>query len=232
MTFIKINIIKNIKIGQFEDDRHCSKLRTALAKYTPGHILYEKNNISKESKNILEHQGALLEPLTSNEQMMNAEKLLRTLIEGDYFKNSDEFKWPDTIQLLLSDSELIFFFGNKRFLFNECIILLLLLTADALGLTPKVEYELALNSMGGILWCLKKCLIDLEILSMKNFEIYAPEDNKVLNNQNEKKNKLAQKYMVIDSITLNNLEVVKNSTDGSTSGTLLERLDYCNTGFG
>ena len=70
---------------------------------------------------------------------------------------------------------------------------------------------------------------------MKNIEIYAPEDNRILNDNNNvstEKKKLNQKYMVIDSITLNNLEVVKNSTDGSTSGTLFERLDYCNTGFG
>jgi hypothetical protein len=80
-------------------------LRTTLAKYTPGHILYEKNNISKETKNILDLQSALLESLTSNEQMMSAEKLLRTLLEGDYFKNGNDFKWPDNIQLLLSDSK-------------------------------------------------------------------------------------------------------------------------------
>ncbi len=80
-------------------------MRTTLAKYTPGHILYEKNNISKETKNILDLQSALLESLTSNEQMMSAEKLLRTLLEGDYFKNGNDFKWPDNIQLLLSDSK-------------------------------------------------------------------------------------------------------------------------------
>jgi hypothetical protein len=78
-----------------------------LAKYTPGHILYEKNNISKETKNILDLQNALLESLTSNEQMMSAEKLLRILLEGDYFKNGNDFKWPDNIQLLLSDSKSI-----------------------------------------------------------------------------------------------------------------------------
>jgi DNA mismatch repair protein MSH6 len=88
--------------------------------------------------------------------------------------------------------------------------------------------------MGGLLWCLKKCLIDLEIISMKNIEIYEPEDNSKISNDktSTEKKRLTQKYMVIDSITLNNLEVVKNSTDGSTSGTLFERLDYCNSGFG
>ena len=72
-----------MKIGQFDDDRHCSKLRTTLAKYAPGHILYEKNNISKESKHILDLQGVLMESLIPNEQMMSSSKLLRTLLEGD-----------------------------------------------------------------------------------------------------------------------------------------------------
>lgn len=37
---------------------------------------------------------------------------------------------------------------------------------------------------------------------------------------------------MLDSITLSNLEVIKNSSDGSTSGTLLERIDNCITSFG
>ena len=70
---------------------------------------------------------------------------------------------------------------------------------------------------------------------MKNIEIYEPECNRLNIKESkfvEKKKKLTQKYMVLDSITLNNLEVVKNNSDGSTTGTLFERLDYCNTAFG
>ena len=170
-------------------------------------MLFEKNSISKETKHILDLQGVLLESLTPNEQMMSAAKLLRTLLEGDYYKTGDEFKWPDSFQTLLSDT-------------------------DSLGLTPKPEYELAIHAMGGILWCLKKCLIDLEIISMKNIEVYSPEDNKICLPIADKKRTFTQKYMVLDSITLANLEVIRNNIDGSTQGTLFERVDYCNTGFG
>jgi hypothetical protein len=53
--------------------------------------------------------------------------------------------------------------------------------------------------MGGIVWCLKNCLIDMEILSMKNFELYEPVDN--ILTQEVKSNELKkifskQRYMV------------------------------------
>jgi DNA mismatch repair protein MSH6 len=37
---------------------------------------------------------------------------------------------------------------------------------------------------------------------------------------------------VLDSVSIYNLELIKNNYDFSTSGTLLERLDFCNTPFG
>jgi DNA mismatch repair protein MSH6 len=33
--------------------------------------------------------------------------------------------------------------------------------------------------------------------------------------------------MMLDAVTLNNLEIFLNGTNGSTEGTLLERLDTC-----
>ena len=44
--------VGNFFVGQFEDDRNCSKFRTTLAQYPPAQILYDRNRISKESKNI------------------------------------------------------------------------------------------------------------------------------------------------------------------------------------
>lgn len=70
---------------------------------------------------------------------------------------------------------------------------------DTLGLTAKSNYELAVNALGGVIWCLKNCLIDTEILTMKNFEIYQPVDNIVTQDikKNEfKKSFIKQKYMV------------------------------------
>ena len=42
----------------------------------------------------------------------------------------------------------------------------------------------------------------------------------------------AGKYMVLDGITVRNLEIVVNNTTGGSEGTLLGRLDSCNTAMG
>ena len=87
----------------------------------------------------------------------------------------------------------------KKTCFIHSIYKLFYKKDDSLGLTPKTEYELALNAMGGLLWCLKNCLIDEELLSTKNFEIYNPVDNLISSEANKiemKKIFLKQKYMV------------------------------------
>ena len=142
----------------------------------------ERGAISKETKLIIDLQNGLKESLAKETEMFSTSKTLRLLTESDYFKqsNDEDFKWPDQFKPLLSDY-------------------------DSLGLTAKSEYELAVNSLGGVVWCLKKCLIDHEILSMKNFEIYQPVDNIITCDvkKSEMKNQLVkQKYMVLDSISL------------------------------
>ena len=41
-----------------------------------------------------------------------------------------------------------------------------------------------------------------------------------------------QRHMVLDGVTLLNLEVLQNATDGAVSGSLYQRLDHCSTPFG
>ena len=213
--------VGKVYIGQFEDDRNCSKVilfivfffsktyfskydflkfRTTLAQFTPAHILYDKSLISKETKNIIELQNCVKDCLARDKEMYSATKLLKELSEASYFKtNDDDFEWPETFKRLLSDH-------------------------DSLGLTPKTEYELALTAMGGIVHCLKNCLIVEEVLTQKNFEIYEPVDNLLtasIKEQSEvKKFFNKQKYMVLDSISLTNLEILENNYDNTQSGRL------------
>lgn len=131
--------------------------------------------------------------------MYSATKLLKELSEANYFRTDDEFEWPGNFKRLLSDH-------------------------DSLGLTPKSEYELALTAMGGVVHCLKKCLIEEEVLTQKNFEIYEPVDNLLTINIKEpseiKKYFSKQKYMVLDSISLTNLEILENNYDNTQTGRL------------
>jgi DNA mismatch repair protein MSH6 len=166
--------------------------------------------VSKDTKNMIEHQNCVKDCFVFDKEMYSATKCLKELSEAEYFKTNDDFEWPNEFRKLLSDQ-------------------------DSLGLTPKPNYELALNAMGGLLHCLKNCLIDEEVLTQKNFEIYEPVDNllKVNVEQSEvKKFFNKQKYMVLDSISLTNLEILENNYDNSQSGTLFEQIDFCNTAFG
>ena len=48
--------------------------------------------------------------------------------------------------------------------------------ADSLGQTAAAEYELAVRCLGAVVWHLKYCLMDHELLSLRSFTIYKPVD--------------------------------------------------------
>ncbi|KAM4784545.1 DNA mismatch repair protein Msh6 [Cyanocitta cristata] len=201
-------------VGQFPDDRHCSRFRTLVAHYTPVQVLFEKGNLSVDTQKIL--KGSLVsciqEGLTSGSQFWNASKTLKVLLEEGYFKEKQNSEngcsLPSVIKSLTSES-------------------------DSLGLTPGENSELALSALGGCVFYLKKCLIDQELLSQANFEEYVPVD--ITTAKTVSSSSLfarTSQRMVLDGVTLMNLEVLQNGTNGSTEGTLLERIDSCYTPFG
>uniref|UniRef100_A0A2K5HH18 DNA mismatch repair protein n=2 Tax=Colobus angolensis palliatus TaxID=336983 RepID=A0A2K5HH18_COLAP len=201
-------------IGQFSDDRHCSRFRTLVAHYPPVQVLFEKGNLSKETKTILKSSlsSSLQEGLIPGSQFWDASKTLRTLLEEGYFREklSDDIgvTLPQVLKGMTSES-------------------------DSIGLTPGEKSELALSALGGCIFYLKKCLIDQELLSMANFEEYIPLDSDIVSTTRSGAifTKACQR-MVLDAVTLNNLEIFLNGTNGSTEGTLLERVDTCHTPFG
>ncbi|KAM3863433.1 DNA mismatch repair protein Msh6 [Diretmus argenteus] len=207
--------VGHFHVGQFQDDRHCSRLRTLVARFAPAQVLFEKGNPSVETRKILKASlsSAMQEGLNAGSQFWDAQKTLKALAEGDYFKESVEKDqdtdgpFPTLLKKMTSES-------------------------DSLCLTPKEGYELALSALGGCIFYLKKCLVDQELLSMANFEEYVPVDVEM-----EKAagpvSFFAQtrQRMVLDGVTLANLEIIQN-VSGGTEGTLLERLDTCSTPFG
>ncbi|XP_062346493.1 DNA mismatch repair protein Msh6 isoform X1 [Cinclus cinclus] len=201
-------------VGQFPDDRHCSRFRTLVAHYTPVQVLFEKGNLSVDTQKIL--KGSLVsciqEGLASGSQFWNASKTLKVLLEEGYFKEKQNSEngcsLPSVIKSLTSES-------------------------DSLGLTPGENSELALSALGGCVFYLKKCLIDQELLSQANFEEYIPVDIATAKNMSSSSlfARTGQR-MVLDGVTLMNLEVLQNGTNGTIEGTLLERIDSCCTPFG
>ncbi|XP_059215090.1 DNA mismatch repair protein Msh6 isoform X2 [Centropristis striata] len=203
-------------VGQFPDDRHCSRLRTLIAHFAPAEVLFEKGNPSVETRKILKASlsSALQEGLNAGTQFWDAQKTLKTFSEEDYFRETAG-KDQGT--------------GNN---FLPAVLKNMTSESDSLCLTPKDGYELALSALGGCIFYLKKCLVDQELLSLANFDEYVPVDVEL-----EKAAGPASFFaktrqrMVLDGVTLANLEIFQNGS-GGTEGTLLERLDTCCTPFG
>lgn len=203
-------------IGQFPDDRHCSRLRTLIAHYFPAEVLFEKGNPSLETRKILKASlsSALQEGLNAGTQFWDAQKTLKTLSEEDYFSETagqDQGSGKSFLPALLKNMT------------SE---------SDSLCLTPKDGHELALSALGGCIFYLKKCLVDKELLSMANFEEYVPVDVE-MEKAAGPSSFFSQTHqrMVLDGVTLANLEIFQNGSGGA-EGTLLERLDTCSTPFG
>lgn len=79
--------------------------------------------------------------------------------------------------------------------------------------------QYAFGAFGGLLSYLKFLKLDHNIMTMGNISEY-----KISNN--------LSKIMILDGITLNNLEILTNSFDGSDKGTLFRLLNRAQTPFG
>lgn len=205
VCFIDTSIGK-FHIGQFVDDRNCSRLRTLMAHYPPAQILSEKGTISQKTEQVLNScaNSALKEILKSQSEFWDSSKTLQFLVEGKYFADDKNVCiWPDAIKMIIDPN-------------------------DALCQTANENYELGCKALGACVWYLNECCIEEDILTLRNFEIYKPVDGEIMKNETPF---ISRQYMVLDGVTLKNLEILNNSTN-TTEGTLLETLDYCNTMFG
>lgn len=186
-------------LGQFEDDAHCSRLLTLLTHVKPTLVLHDRPLKAPHTEKIFKTilSSCLKEPLTDNTQFWHADKTLKFLAENHYLKKSKD--WPSVLRDMQSAN-------------------------DHLGLTPDANHTLSLKALGGCLWYLQKCYLDQQILALARYNHYTPPD--LDKTDNVVKNHNHNKYMILDSATLSNLNVI-----GET-GSLLRTLDHCCTRFG
>ncbi|XP_072153216.1 DNA mismatch repair protein Msh6 [Bemisia tabaci] len=199
--------IGTFHIGQFPDDRHCSRLRTLIAHHPPTQILYEKNCISPKLQELFRTgvATALKEGLHPESQFWSPSKTLITLSESDYFSASD---FP--VEL-------------KNFIRA---------TGDSFPLTAESHCEFGIQALGAIIFYLKRCQIDHQLLSMAHFSVYNVKDGFRDTTSKELQTvDIANRNMVLDAITLKNLSIVEDEY-GGIQGTLLQKLDNCSTAFG
>ncbi|BES93758.1 DNA mismatch repair protein [Nesidiocoris tenuis] len=189
-------------IGQFDDDRHSSRLRTLIATFPPVQVLHERNQLSKRTNQLLSNAvaSALKEALTPETEFWTSADTLIKISERKYFEDG----LPEALKKFVGDS-------------------------DALGLTASAESELGVRCLGAVTWFLTRGFLDFQLLSLAKFEIYEPiEISRLPEGQVQK---IHLKHMVLDAITLKNLNVVDNGHGGSV-GTLLHRIDNCSSPFG
>ncbi|XP_022106903.1 DNA mismatch repair protein Msh6-like [Acanthaster planci] len=220
ICFVDTSIGK-FHLGQFQDDRHCSRFRTLIAHYTPAQVIYERGKLSSSSQQILTNNllSVIKEPLVPGTEFWDASKTLKTLAESKYFEDKE---------------------GKGRRLDEEeggqgsmpTVLWDMVSESDTLGHSAKEGYELAVSALGACTWYLKKCCLEQELLSMGNFELYTPLDVDASVKENVVDFSTGRQHMVLDGVTLNNLEILENVTTGTPEGTLLERLDLCCTPFG
>lgn len=200
-------------LGQFQDDRFSSRLQTLIAHHIPVQVLHEKGGLSIKTQQILKNNlnNALVTPLFTNTEFWDSNKTLKVLIEGNYFKSDDynlSAVWPEVLRQMLDEN-------------------------DALGLTSKECWSLAIRALGACTWYLSDCHLDQELLSMKHFEVYKPMDVVIPSASSSQWNSFNGRLsMVLDSSTLKNLDVLVNNCTGTLEGTLLLKLDHCCTSAG
>lgn len=197
-------------IGEFDDDKQCSRLLTLLSHYPPALVLTERNALTPHTQQIFKTVlcNVIKEQLTNETQFWTSTKTLKILAEKYFISPEDnQTEWPPLIKSLQDEN-------------------------DHLGLTAAENYDLCLRALGAIIFYMTKCLIDEQIMAMAEYVIYVPPDNYIGTTQLDVVAKTLQttvnrnRNMVLDSVTLSNLKVCNNEYS------LLSALDHCCTKFG
>lgn len=93
-------------------------------------------------------------------------------------------------------------------------------------LKPAPDCVLALKALGGCLWNLERNLLVKQVLSLATFKLYIPPDQKFVSKNGKIGKDYRQKSMVLDNITLSNLNVIGKESS------LFMKMDFCCTRFG
>ncbi|MFH4977385.1 hypothetical protein AB6A40_004094 [Gnathostoma spinigerum] len=210
-------------LGNFVDDRGRSTLRTMLTHYPPCQILLEKFQITPATEAALNNTAstAQKEFLIAAKEYPTAESTLQLLSAKEYF-DVNAAKWPKG---LLEWLEII----------------------DGI---PKCKPEGAgcISALGAVIWYLKRCLIDVDMLTMRKFECYVPPtllNVRTGNTETTGEGTASETYwddriLVLDGISLHNLNIVSSSfksrkqlSDPTASKySLFNTINRCSTPFG
>ncbi|VDP11054.1 unnamed protein product [Heligmosomoides polygyrus] len=194
-------------IGEFLDDDYNSYLRTLIANFTPVQILFERGHVSSRCKTIL--NGVLnsvqKEGLTPKKQFLDADETLK-LLSNDKYLGVDFASWPETLRKMLDP--------------------------DSIIAKPNANSCLALSALGAVLYYLQRCLIDVDMITMRDFTQLEPMEQSPIEKPDV--SMWTNRQMILDGITLENLNLVPgdNRDAQAASLSLYSTVNRCQTAFG
>ncbi|CAJ0960602.1 unnamed protein product, partial [Mesorhabditis belari] len=199
-------------VAHFIDDEYHSSLRTLIASFQPVQVLIERNSMSATTRAIIDSMLSSVpcEQLLPKSQFLTAEATVKLLCGVNYL-GSDASTWPPTLRQYLDSNSTI--------------------------PQPTNGSSALWSALGAVIWFLQRCLIDVDMLTMGRFEEYDPRlelKNELMSVPGEEK--WRGRHMVLDSVTLENLNLLPsggNARDSTSAAySLLNVVNRCATSFG
>jgi len=223
------SIIGKVTMAQFEDDSQRSRLRTLVSRYKPSEVLLEAEAHTPETLGTFQLLAprAVVDTLRGNEVPKDAATVVDAMLRAEYFPSDSKTgpsgtgRWPAVLQALVAG------------------------LADG-------SSNLAVCALGAAIWQLRRSCIDFEILSMGKVSAYIPPDTsddsqeRALSKASESDDQLidddhddhqvdadsSQRHMVLDAVSLSNLEVLVTAYDKTEKGSLWGFINRTRTPFG
>lgn len=208
-------------LAQFKDDCNRSCLRTLLAHYQPCQILYERGHITASSSALLQNVAGAVpkEALVPRKEFLTPEASIK-LLSNKLYLGECTSDWPETIREMLARDSIV----------AKC----------------SSSYEQCISALGTVMRYLQRCLIDVDMITMRKFERYIPltfsrelREKEIVTGETEKRWK--NKCLILDGVSLYNLNIVppltgirKGCFQDSTSSkySLYNTINKCVTAFG
>lgn len=158
-------VLNNVVFAQFHDDEQRTRLRTMISQFNPSEIVAKYQGLSEATIGAVR----LLCPKIAWEflrgkEMPTAQVAMQWMRSGDYFGNdkqtSDVSNYPAILQSIIS--------ALPR------------AEGDASAQESVFDSSLVMSAFGGVLWQLRRSLIDLQIISCGRCFGYVPPDQCVV----------------------------------------------------
>uniref|UniRef100_A0A915Q466 DNA mismatch repair proteins mutS family domain-containing protein n=1 Tax=Setaria digitata TaxID=48799 RepID=A0A915Q466_9BILA len=175
-------------IGRLSDSGSRSALRTLFAHYQPAQILYERGRVSASTMAVYNTTVSAVskDALIPKKEFLMSEHTLKLLASDKYFGRLCD-KWP-TVLLDMMDRD---------------------------SVVPKCNpaFDLCISALGAVIWYLKRCFVDVDMISLRRFELYKPVSltGPLLAIKND--SEVGEQYwsgrrLILDSLTLKHLNII------------------------